>query len=175
MLIAAHNAPHKKMDRSGNLDCSLDFMWQSVSWVKRLAPLLSVVPLVALAAMAGTGCTASTTDSGATCAPDDTVPCSGASGFSCSGNDSPDEDDPSLSCSVGVLDSDGNIDYCCLSGVTFVSSSCSPDAAVADCQPGSYGFSCSDPSEAPEDSDSSLTCSTGVDEGNGLIAYCCTN
>jgi hypothetical protein len=53
--------------------------------------------------------------SSATCAQDPTVTgCSGASfGFSCTGSDTPSDDDSSLTCSSGVAGNAGSLLYCC--------------------------------------------------------------
>jgi hypothetical protein len=53
---------------------------------------------------------------GTTCAPDYTVAgcVSGSIGFSCTGTDSPDMGDPSLTCSVGVAGNAGSTLYCCV-------------------------------------------------------------
>ncbi len=137
--------------------------------------LLSVVACLGVV----TGCTASATVSppapGSTCAPDSTVVgCSSPStGYSCTGSDTPADSDATLECSVGEAGNAGSTVYCCLSG-TFSSSSCAPDSTVAGCQGGSFGFSCL-ASDSPDDTDSTLVCSTGVAGNAGATLYCCTD
>lgn len=97
-----------------------------------------------------------------------------STGYSCTGSDTPDESDPSLACSFGEAGNAGSTVYCCLTADTFSSSTCAPDSTVAGCQPGSYGFSCVG-SDTPDQTDGTLTCSTGVAGNAGSTLYCCTN
>lgn len=124
-----------------------------------------------LAATFVVACTVNSTtnNSGNTCGQDTSVTCSeGGSGYSCSGSDSPDQDDSTLDCSAGVTDG-ANTDYCC---ITITSgSTCSPDSNVEGCASGSYGFSCTG-SDTPDTANSSLTCSSGT-PGSGETSYCC--
>ena len=49
-----------------------------------------------------------------TCAPDATVMCNSATGYSCTGSDTPAQADSALTCSAGVAAAQGgNTDYCC--------------------------------------------------------------
>jgi hypothetical protein len=106
-----------------------------------------------------------------TCMQDSTVTCTGnAQGWSCTGSDTPDQDQSGLVCSTGTAGS-GNTEYCCIS---YSSSTCMQDSTVQGCQGGSYGFSCTG-SDTPEQSDSSLNCSTGTAGSNGETLYCCTD
>jgi hypothetical protein len=131
---------------------------------------------VALAvAMAGCSVSASAGPTEASCAPDTTVSCTGsATGFSCTGSDQPEDSDSSLTCSVPISGNAGSTLYCCVSGFAFSSSTCAPDSTVTGCEAGSYGFSCTG-SDTPDQTDSSLTCSTPVDGNAGSSLYCCTN
>jgi hypothetical protein len=102
---------------------------------------------------------------------DSTVTCTGsAQGWSCTGSDTPDQDNQGLDCSTGTAGS-GNTQYCC---ITFTSSTCSQDSSVAGCESGSYGFSCSG-SDTPQQADTSLNCSAGTAGENGATLYCCTD
>ncbi len=111
------------------------------------------------------------TDAGDTCTQDSTVSCTGsAQGWSCTGSDTPDQDQSGLVCSTGTAGS-GSTQYCC---ITFSSTSCMQDSTVQGCQAGSYGFSCTG-TDSPAQGDSSLTCSTGTSGSNGETLYCCTD
>jgi hypothetical protein len=128
--------------------------------------------LIAGAIGIGVGCTVNSTTSnnGTTCNQDTGIACAGGtSGYSCSGSDSPDQDNSNLNCGAGVADG-VNTDYCCValtSGVT-----CQQDSSVQGCPGNSYGFSCTG-SDTPDMDDSSLSCSTGT-PGNGNTQYCCS-
>jgi len=111
-------------------------------------------------------CAPYTASSSSTCAAD----CTGASiGFSCTGSDTPEQGDSSLVCSTGTAGS-GNTLYCCIDNA---STSCMQDSTVQGCSGSSVGFSCTG-TAPPSQSDSSLTCSTGVAGTNGQTLYCCT-
>ena len=111
------------------------------------------------------------TDAGTTCMQDPTVTCTGsAQGWSCTGSDTPDQDQTGLVCSTGTAGS-GNTAYCC---IPFTSTTCMQDSTVQGCQSGSYGFSCTG-TDSPSQSDSSLTCSTGTAGTGGETLYCCTD
>jgi hypothetical protein len=96
----------------------------------------------------------------------------GSYGFSCSGTSRPDDQDTTLTCSIGVS-SGGRLEYCCLVGLT-MTTGCSQDPSVSCQQAGSYGFSCTG-SGSPADSDPGLTCSTPTTDANGNSLYCCEN
>jgi hypothetical protein len=104
------------------------------------------------------------------CMVDDTVTgCTGGSyGFSCTGTDAPDANDPTLSCSDGVAGS-GDTLYCCSDVNT--PATCMADDSVTGCTGNSYGFSCTG-TDAPDANDTSLICSEGV-AGTGDTLYCC--
>ncbi|HEY2407899.1 MAG TPA: hypothetical protein VGI10_17950 [Polyangiaceae bacterium] len=108
-----------------------------------------------------------------TCAADTSVAgCTGAAtGFSCSGTDTPSSSDPSLSCGAAVTGANGLLDYCCQPIGT--SGSCSPDASVAGCSGGSSGFSCTS-SDAPDQSNPALVCSAPISGSAGESLYCCS-
>ena len=115
--------------------------------------------------------TDSGTDAADTCMQDSTVTCTGsAQGWSCTGSDTPDQDQTGLVCSTGTAGS-GNTQYCC---ITFSSTSCMQDSTVQGCAAGSYGFSCTS-TDSPSQGDSSLNCSTGTAGNNGQTLYCCTD
>jgi hypothetical protein len=105
----------------------------------------------------------------ATCSPDDSVTgCTGDSyGYSCTGSDPPDATDTSIVCSEGVM-SGGDTIYCCIDNT---STSCTQDDSVQCSTAGSYGFTCTG-TDAPSDSDTSLTCSAPTADG-GNSTYCC--
>lgn len=94
----------------------------------------------------------------------------GAFGYSCDNGESPDQTDPNLDCSVGIVDSSGLTDYCC---IDFSSSTCAPDPTVGGCVGSSFGFSCTG-SDTPDETDGSLTCSEGVPGNAGSTLFCCT-
>jgi hypothetical protein len=98
-------------------------------------------------------------------------------GYSCTSTDAPDDSDPTIECSVGVPDATaGTTDYCCLIGETFAAGTCAQDDTVGDCTTaGSYGFKCA-ASDTPDQTDATLTCSTGVADSDGTSTdFCCTN
>jgi hypothetical protein len=128
-------------------------------------------------ALAITGCSVSASagpDTGSSCAEDSTVTgCSGGSmGFSCTGNDTPDDSDPSLTCSVGIEGNAGSTLYCCITG--FTSSTCAVDPTVTGCDAPSIGFSCAG-TDTPTDADPSLNCSVGIPGNANSTLFCCEN
>jgi hypothetical protein len=137
----------------------------------RLAPL-ALIGIAVLGAGAG-GCSVTPDNPGPSCATDDTVACTDGVGYSCLGSDAPDDSDSSLLCSDGTAGNAGSTLYCCLHAVH--GTSCSPDDTVAGCAPGSFGFSCSDATEPPNDSYPSLQCSAPTPGNAGSAIYCCTD
>lgn len=123
----------------------------------------------------GAGCSVTTTpdSSGPTCGPDSTVACPGATGYSCTGGDSPDQSDPGLICSQGKNGNAGSTIYCCAAAFSGTNS-CGEDSTVSGCEPPSIGFSCTG-SDAPDDpeGDPTLNCSAGVPGNNNSTLYCC--
>jgi hypothetical protein len=125
--------------------------------------------------IAMSGCTA-TVETGpgvpATCSQDSSVVgcIAGASGYSCSGPDSPDEGDSALSCSTGTA-SGGLTLYCCVD--TSEVAGCTADTSIVGCTGASIGFSCTGSAE-PEQSDSSLVCSVGTASGDATL-FCCAS
>lgn len=111
------------------------------------------------------------TFSSSTCMADDSVSgCTGDSyGFSCTGSDSPDSSDSTLTCSDGVASGSDTI-YCCIDNTD---TSCTQDSSLSCPTPGSFGFSCTS-SDSPMTSDPTLTCSDGVADGANTD-FCCTN
>jgi hypothetical protein len=117
------------------------------------------------------GGTDSATDGSDTCMQDQTVTCTGsAQGWSCTGSDTPDQDQTGLVCSTGTA-GNGDTQYCC---IPFTSTTCMQDSTVQGCQAGSYGFSCTG-TDTPSQNDSSLDCSTGTAGNNGETLYCCSD
>src|SRR5580692_4333593 len=112
---------------------------------------------------AGLGCSASVTvDS---CSTDSTISCAaGDTGYSCTGSAV-----PSGSCSA-----DGTGLFCCSSGTTTVviPTSCAPDTTVAGCSGASTGYSCTS-TDAPDQTDTTLSCSVGIAGNAGSTLYCC--
>jgi len=106
------------------------------------------------------------------CSADSTVTCGdGADGYSCTSTDAPDDSDPTLECSIGVLDG-ANTDYCCLgSTYSWGASSCGQDDSVTCPTPGSFGFSCSG-TDTPDMTDSTLTCTAGTSDPTD---FCCAS
>ena len=112
--------------------------------------------------------------SSSTCQANSTVTCTDNSfGFVCTGSDTPDQSDSSLECSDGTP-GNGGTGYCCIQYSSGSSSSCTQDSTVQGCASGSYGFSCTS-TDTPQQTDSSLNCSTGTPGNNGDTLYCCTN
>jgi hypothetical protein len=155
---------------------------------------LHPVTMVGLAAFltglaaAGAGCTVTTSSGGpggssggwvsvGGCTQDDSVAgCTenGAYGYSCSNDtsDNPETEDPSLSCSDATQDpSTGDWLYCCFSGFTGTSTTCTPDDSIV-CPAGdSWGFSCAN-GDDPTTYDSSLNCSSPTTVGSE-DQFCC--
>jgi len=111
------------------------------------------------------------------CMADATLDCvGGADGYSCTSGDNPEAEDTTLSCSTPSPDSDGKDDYCCYSGGTWSSTTCEPDDDLTSVcpDPTSYGYQC-DPGDDPTSYDSTLSCSTGTPDPDGVHDdYCCT-
>jgi hypothetical protein len=116
-----------------------------------------------------TGYCCNPTSVASVCSADSTVSCPGSTGYSCTGVDSPDESDPTLSCGDGVSGGNSETDYCC---ATTTTSSCAPDSSVVGCTGGSFGFSCTS-TDTPSDGDSSLDCSDPIAGSNGGSLFCC--
>lgn len=140
--------------------------------VSTLARSLQAAVLTLLVAAAG--CTVKNSSSGSsssTCAADSTVTCTQGSGWSCTGKDSPADNNP-LVCSTATVSASGDkVDFCCVasSGVT---SGCMEMATItANCAQGATGFQCAG-SQTPDQTDTSLLCSTGTTDGSNLD-YCC--
>ena len=107
------------------------------------------------------------------CTADSTLECSGASfGYACSIGNNPEAEDSSLSCSAPNTDSDHEDDYCCFTGFTGSSTTCTPDDDVALACGTGYGFSCAT-GDDPSSYDASLTCSDSTDTEQGTSLYCC--
>ncbi len=129
-----------------------------------------------LFALAG-GCTATVTTSpgGGTpssCSIDSAVGCgANASGYSCVGGATPEQSSGSLACSGGTPGAVGEQLYCCVD-VAFAPNTCGPDASVTGCVAPSIGFSCTSDNR-PEQSDTSLVCSSAAPGPAGSTLYCC--
>ena len=110
----------------------------------------------------------------ATCSRDEKVAgCVGNSlGYSCSGIDSPDENNAFLNCSVGTAAGGATL-YCCVEA-SVVSSGCTSDSSITSCAGSALGFSCTG-SGRPERADSSLVCSQGTAGKGGATLYCCAS
>ncbi len=92
-------------------------------------------------------------------------------GYSCTrGQPPPDATDSSLICSIPTA-INGLDEYCCASSTAVSGATCSLDQTVANCQAGSYGFSCTG-SDRPESDYSGVTCSAGTAGGSATL-YCC--
>jgi hypothetical protein len=146
-----------------------------------LARCLRYSPIVAVAALAAAGCTASAsagpddTSVPTGCTADSTLNCEpGSDGYSCDTADRPETEDPSLVCSDDATpDSNGNLDYCCITFATSSSTCTEDDSVTATCEFPSYGFSCAT-GDDPTSLDSSLNCSTPTTLSDGSDGYCCT-
>jgi hypothetical protein len=136
---------------------------------------------VLLIMIAMSGCTTTATVEGGpgpavpvTCSQDlNVVGCiAGATGYSCSGTDSPDDGDSALNCSAGTSSTGGLTLYCCLDASS-VTAGCSADSSIMGCVGASFGFSCTGSAE-PSQGDSSLVCSTGTPSGSATL-FCCAS
>jgi hypothetical protein len=138
--------------------------------LKRSIYCVSFVWLVGASA-----CTATVTTggAGAQCSIDGAVAgcAANASGYSCSGGQTPEQTNASLLCSTGTTGTGGATLYCCVTGA-FTSNTCGADASVRGCIDSSIGFSCTSDNR-PEQTDSSLVCSTGTPDPSGATLYCC--
>ena len=106
------------------------------------------------------GCTTTVSATGTTgCTVDNTLSCSGGTGYQCGGSARPNNQGQ-------VCNTDGTGLWCC-----YVST-CNPDSTIAGCVAGSYGYSCSSGQPAPDAADSSLICSIPT-RVTGLDEYCC--
>jgi hypothetical protein len=137
----------------------------------------SIQGLVLVVLGAAAGCTVknSNSDGGSsTCSTDSTVMCPQGQGWSCTGSDSP-ADHNALVCSTPTVTSSNKPEYCCIAST--VASNCTEDSTVtATCTKGT-GFSCAPAADggemSPQDSDPSLTCSSGTAGNNGQTLFCC--
>ena len=120
-------------------------------------------------ALGFTGCTVTTTND--QCSPDSTVVCSQGSGYSCTGQQTPVQNDATLNCSMGTMGNAGSTLFCCASAS---SGTCGPDPTVATCPAGSSGYSCTG-SDTPPQTDSTLSCGMGSAGNAGSTIYCCTS
>jgi hypothetical protein len=116
---------------------------------------------------------------GTTCAPDTTVTtcASGTTGYSCTGSDTPDESDATLSCGPAAAGNAGSSIYCCSIVDGGVAGTCAADVTSQECAAvaGSTAYSCSG-TAAPGATDSSLTCGPGATaDGGAATVYCCTS
>ncbi|HEY2366864.1 MAG TPA: hypothetical protein VGH87_10770 [Polyangiaceae bacterium] len=128
-------------------------------------------------ALAGMGCTVSTTSNfvspppppPSTCATNDAIACgAGAVGYTCS-SDRPDDGDTNLVCSAGAPGA-GGANYCCVPFGQYFND-CTTDTTIAGCADPAFGFSCSGPT-GPADVDVRLACSDAIASGAGS-SYCC--
>jgi hypothetical protein len=122
-------------------------------------------------AFASAGCTVNNNSSADSCGQDSSVAgCGSAVGYSCTGNAVPTDTDSSLTCSDPTVASDGDSLFCCTSYTSTSGSTCNTDSTV-NCSGGGFGFTCGG-TDTPDQSDSSLECSTGTVNGSNT-QYCC--
>lgn len=115
-------------------------------------------------------CTATATGTNL-CTVDAKVSCPTSTGYTCSGTDTPEASDPTLSCGTGVTESDGTLGYCCTTSATGGTDTCTADSGVK-CD-GSTGYTCTG-ATAPDATDTTLDCGAGVaGSTTGTLAYCC--
>ncbi|MEI9938638.1 MAG: hypothetical protein WDO69_15580 [Pseudomonadota bacterium] len=109
------------------------------------------------------------------CSSDSSVTgCTGGSyGFSCASTDTPTQGNAALDCSTPAPGPDGSSLYCCV-GFSGSTGSCTPDSSVAGCTGSSFGFSCTS-SDAPDQTQPSLLCSTATPGPHNESLYCCSN
>ncbi len=117
-------------------------------------------------------CVGSTASS---CAPDTTVAgCTGgSSGYSCTSTDTPTQSNALLDCSTPTPGADGSLLYCCID-FSSTTGSCAADSSVAGCAGNSFGFSCTS-TDTPDQTQTSLVCSTATQGPNGELLYCCSS
>jgi hypothetical protein len=145
---------------------------RKVGWGSLLAGLMTAM----------SGCTATATVNGggggipSSCGEDQTVVgCTGSSvGYSCTGSSAPDDGDSSLNCSFGTAGASGETLYCCIP-LASVGTGCSSDSSITTCGGSSFGFTCDAGAPRPDQTDTSLVCSTGVAASGGGTSYCCAN
>jgi hypothetical protein len=100
-----------------------------------------------------------------TCAADGAVNCQGqGDGYTCSGNDTPEDDFSGVQCGAPVTTSLGSASYCC-------TTMCQPDGSI-DCSGNGIGFSCTG-SESPDQDFTGLSCGDGATENSGVVTFCC--
>jgi hypothetical protein len=136
----------------------------------RLAGSIALIAFAALPLACSTTVTV-TTPTG--CTVDNSLACvNGAQGFRCAAGDNPEVEDSSLSCSVPQPDGPDD-DFCCFQW-TFGTSSCRPDNTItAACSFPSFGYQCA-AGDDPTSLDSSLNCSVGVLDPDGVSTdFCC--
>jgi hypothetical protein len=97
----------------------------------------------------------------------------GSSGYSCTLADTPAQGDPTLDCSDPTPGPQGSHLYCCIA-FSNATGSCAADPSVAGCAANSFGFSCTG-ADTPDQTLSSLVCSTATQGPNGELLYCCSN
>ena len=131
-----------------------------------LLPALRASAVLFVGWVFASGCTVKNGDSSTDeCRVDSGVQCTTANtvGYSCDG-----ALQPSLNCGAGITEPDGETGYCCTAQTT---ESCVVDNA-AGCTDGSTGYSCTG-AVAPNSSDPSLSCGSGVTQPDGEVLYCC--
>jgi len=113
------------------------------------------------------------------CTEDDTLDCvGGAFGYACGAGDNPENEDPTLSCSVPSPNGSED-DFCCYVAPSgdFSAGTCAPDDGITSvCQYPSYGYICAAQGDVPSDYDSTLSaCSTPVQDADGTSwDFCCS-
>jgi hypothetical protein len=114
----------------------------------------------------------SSSGSGGGCTVDSSLACdAGTDGVDCYAGGNPEADFPGYICSTPSPQADGTDGYCCATG--FSGSTCAQDLSVQGCVYPSIPFSCAG-TDAPDQSDPSLNCSSGVaDPNTGDTLYCC--
>jgi hypothetical protein len=108
------------------------------------------------------------------CSPDSTVTgcVAGSVGYSCTGSDTPNQVDGSLSCSQATAGNAGSSLYCCTTiGGT---GTCAPDSTVTSCGASGTGYSCTG-TETPSQVYPSLACGPGTAGNAGSTVYCCAS
>ncbi len=99
-----------------------------------------------------------------TCAADTTVACEmGATGYSCTGTDTPWQGTASLLCETTVVN--GVTGYCCVNS----GNSCLQATPITDCTQGAFGVACTG-ADDPMTANASLACAADP----GAMGFCCT-
>jgi hypothetical protein len=107
------------------------------------------------------------------CSPDINAGCTDdANGYICVGGDTPEADDPTMSCDGGIDEANGTRSYCCSSAAA--APACVPDSSVTPgCPQGADGYTCT--GDLNPMTGTNLLCDAGTATGgvDFATAFCC--